>query len=65
MTQKIAQKIVEKRAKYATLLRATAAAFTPYLSIPPSLSLSLCNYLPLNFADTETDTDTRSSGSIG
>lgn len=40
MTQKIAQKIVEKRAKYATSLRATAAAFTPYLSIPPSLSLS-------------------------
>lgn len=41
MTQKIAQKIVEKRAKYATSLRATAAAFTPYLSIPPSLFLSL------------------------
>lgn len=41
MTQKIAQKIVEKRAKYATSLRATAAAFTPYLSIPPSLSLSV------------------------
>lgn len=41
MTQKIAQKIVEKRAKYATSLRATAAAFTPYLSISLSLSLSL------------------------
>lgn len=63
MTQKIAQKIVEKGAKYATSLRATAAAFPPYLSLFPSLSLSVA--ISLYFADTETDTDTRSSGSIG